>query len=162
MNQHQSNNYYTIQKASITDAQEVSELIIKSVDFFHAKNYTNEELAIWRRGYCPKNLKNQILKRDSFVIVVKNIIAGFIQFDPPEIKGFYIKPKFIGKGFGNILLHHTLEIIKANGYEHIELTSNKWTIGFYNKNGFKLTSKEIVYWENHPFVEYRMEKELLD
>lgn len=153
---------FAIRKALINDADELSSLIIKSVDFFHAKNYTDEELAIWKRGYSPNDLKNQILKRDSFVIVAKDIIAGFIQFDPPEIKGFYIKPKFIGKGFGNILLHHTLEIIKANGYEHIELTSNKWTIGFYKKNGFKLTGKEIVYWENHPFVEYRMEKDLLN
>lgn len=153
---------FAIRKALINDADEVSSLIIKSVDFFHAKNYTDEELAIWRRGYSPNDLKIQILKRDSFVLVVKDIIAGFIQFDPPEIKGFYIKPKFIGKGFGNRLLHHTQEILKTNGYKHIELTSNKWTIGFYKKNGFKLIGKEIVYWENHAFVEYRMEKDLLD
>lgn len=160
MNQHQSNNYYTIQKALITDAQEVSELIIKSVDFFHAKNYTNEELAIWKRGYSTSDLKNKIANRLSYILKVNNRIAGFIQFDNTEIKGFYIKPKFIGKGFGRILLQHLLSEIKRHGYFSIELTSNKWTIGFYEKNGFKLIGEEIVYWENHPFTEYRMIKDL--
>ena len=50
--------------------------------------------------------------------------------------------------------------IKIRGYYSIQLTSNKWTVGFYEKNGFKLIGKEIVYWENHPFSEYRMIKDL--
>lgn len=160
MNQHHSDNSYTIQNALIDDAKEVSELIIKSVDFFHAENYTNEELAIWKRGYSTSDLKNQIANRLSYILKVNNRIAGFIQFDNTEIKGFYIKPKFIGKGFGRILLQHMLTEIKICDCYSIQLTSNKWTVGFYEKNGFKLIGKEIVYWENHPFTEYRMIKDL--
>jgi GNAT superfamily N-acetyltransferase len=160
MNLQNSNNAFKIQKALIDDAQEVSELIIKSIDFFHAKNYTNEELAIWKRGYSTSDLKNKIANKLSYILKVNNRIAGFIQFDNTEIKGFYVKPKFIGKGFGRILLQYMLTEIKIRGYYSIQLTSNKWTVGFYEKNGFKLIGKEIVYWENHPFSEYRMIKDL--
>ena len=40
----------------------------------------------------------------------------------------------------------------------MELTSNKWTVDFYEKFGFEVIGEEIVYWEKHPFTEYRMIK----
>jgi len=49
---------FAIRKALINDADEVSSLIIKSVDFFHAKNYTDEELAYMEERLLSKRSKN--------------------------------------------------------------------------------------------------------
>ena len=61
-------------------------------------------------------------------------------------------------GFGKTLFNFLLSNLKENGYNHVELTSNKWTVDFYEKFGFEVIGEEIVYWEKHPFTEYRMIK----
>lgn len=148
----------TLRAAHISDAEEISALIIKSVNYFHTDGYTEHELAIWRRGYSPSKVKSQLTHRLSKVLDIEGEIAGFIQFDPPEIKGFYIKPEYSGQGLGSVLLQNMLMTLKVDGHTRIELTSNKMTVDFYKKFGFKLMDEEIVYWENHPFIEYRMIK----
>lgn len=155
-------NSFTIRKAVISDAYEVCELIKKSIDFFHTHHYSIEEIEIWKRGYTVPILEKIISKKLSYIIQIDNIIAGFIKFSAPEIKGFYIKPRFSNKGFGKQLFQYILNVVKSKGYPTVELTSNQWTLDFYKKNGFELIGEEIIHWENHPFIEYRMMKKLIN
>lgn len=151
-----------IRKPQISDAFPISKLIINCINFFHSRHYTDEELAIWQRGYSPSKVKEQLLNRQSIVLEVANEICGLIQFEFPELKGFYIHPKFIGQGFGGILLQEMLSTLKIKGSKQVELSCNKWVVDFYKKYGFELIGEEVVYWENHPFIEYRMIKKLTD
>jgi ribosomal protein S18 acetylase RimI-like enzyme len=151
---------YLIRKAEIKDANEVSELIIKCINTFHVNNYTVSELDIWKRGYTPLKVESYFSQRQSLVLVIDKEIAGIIQFEAPEIKGFYLKPKYFSKGIGRLLLEYIILIIKKDNHKVIELSSNKWIVAFYKKFGFTVKKEEIVYWENHPFIEYRMEKSL--
>ncbi len=146
-----------IMRAAIEeDAIAVSDLIIQSINFFHSENYAIQALEIWRRGYNVNKVKSQILNRKCIVLEIDGKASGFIQFDAPKIKGFYIHPKFSGQGFGGLLLQKMLSQLKLNGQEQIELTSNKLVLPFYEKFGFEFIQEEIIYWENHPFLEYKM------
>ncbi|HAQ71193.1 GNAT family N-acetyltransferase [Salibacteraceae bacterium] len=147
-----------IRATAVDDATAISKMIIRNVDHFHCDNYTAEELEIWRRGYSIFEVEKQIQNRQSFVLEYDEHIAASIQFDAPEIKGFYVDPKYKGMGFGKTLFNFLLSNLKENGYNHVELTSNKWTVDFYEKFGFEVIGEEIVYWEKHPFTEYRMIK----
>ena len=151
---------FLIRPTLAEDTEAISQLIIKSVVHFHSAAYTAEEIAIWKRGYTPELVKQQILSRESYVLVVDGETAGTIQFDPPEIKGLYLDPAFSGQGHGQQLLQHMLASLKTKGLQQVELTSNHLTVKFYEKAGFELLGKEIVYWESHPFTEYRMVMQL--
>jgi ribosomal protein S18 acetylase RimI-like enzyme len=145
-----------IRKAKMEDAVALNEMITRNVDHFHINNYTKEELAIWHRGYSVSEIETHIQNRLAFVLETKGAIRGSIQFDSSEIKGFYIDPQLENQGLGRQLFQFMLAYLIEKGEIEIQLTSNKWTIGFYEKFGFELVEKEIVYWENHPFTEYRM------
>jgi len=156
--QNQKSFLIEIRDAKDDDIPEINDLINHSIDFFHKENYHEEAINIWKRGYSPNKLKEQISNRKSLVLEVSGEICGFAQFDMPEIKGFYINPKFKGQGFGKILMEYMLAFLKKKEHKQVELTSNKLALGFYQKMGFQLLNEEIVYWENYPFIEYRMVK----
>ncbi|MEL6536683.1 MAG: GNAT family N-acetyltransferase [Bacteroidota bacterium] len=151
---------YLIRKPKLQEAAELSRLIIESVNHFHTSSYTDEEIAIWHRGYSPAKMETQISKGGTRVLEVAGALAGVIQFDAPEIKGFYLRPTYSGQGWGRVLLDHVLSQIKTEGHRRVELTSNKMAAAFYKKLGFQMVGEEMVYWENHPFVEYRMVRSL--
>ncbi len=64
------------------------------------------------------------------------------------------------KGYGKILLEFVLGRSRSNGLKYHELESNEWVIPFYEKFHFRNTRKITVTWEGHPFVEYKMVREL--
>lgn len=149
-----------IRAAQIEDAPAISNLIISSIHFYHSTHYTPHELTIWRQGYTAAKVREQIRDRQCLVILVGDTLAGVVQFEKPEIKGFYINPSFRRQGLGSSLLQDMLSRLASQGHTAVELTSNKWVVQFYEKHGFSVLGAEEVYWDNHPFWEYRMVKPL--
>lgn len=148
-------------RATIEDASAISDLIIRNINYFHIDHYTANEIEIWERGYSTVEVEHQINGRAVFVLVLEDEqICGTVQVDGSEIKGFYIDPKFAGLGLGSRLNKAIINYLKEKGIYNIELTSNKWMIGFYEKQGFKLLGKETVFWEDQPFTEFRMIKNI--
>lgn len=156
------NNSIQIREAAPTDAPAISALITNSVDHFHSTHYSEAALVAWRKGYTAEKVAHQIRSYWSLVLELEEDIGGFIQFDPPEIKGFYLEPRFSGRSLGRLLFEYLLDALAAKGYQQVELSSNAWTIDFYKKFGFQLVREEVVVWEGLEFVEYRMVKSLVD
>lgn len=154
------NHKLIIREAEINDITKINQLIIDSVDFYHSKNFTLGQLKAWKDGYSPSKLEKTIQQRLSYVLVFSNKIIGFIQFDNPEIKGFYIHPNNSRKGYGSILMQYMLDTLQKRGHQRAELTSNLMAIPFYQQMGFKIIKEEVVVWDNQPFHEFRMMKEL--
>jgi len=155
---HSDKNSINIRLAKIDDAAAISDMIVRNVIHFHTDAYTAEEIQIWLRGYSVSETQKQIQNRQTFVLESEGDIYSTIQFDSPEIKGFYVDPKYKGMGYARMLFQFMLSKLKKNGLHQIELTSNKLTIGFYDHFGFELIGEETVVWENHRFIEYRMIK----
>ncbi|HAA15603.1 MAG TPA: hypothetical protein DCE41_29400 [Cytophagales bacterium] len=153
---HPSESTPTIRPAQVADAPEISTLILASVDYFHTEHYPAEAIDSWRKGYAPHLVEQQVQKGGSWVLAVSDELAGIIQFEVPEIKGFYIHPRFSGQGFGSLLLQHMLTQVVAQGHSRVELTSNPQAAPFYLKYGFQHVGQEVVPWEGYDFLEYRM------
>ncbi len=61
---------------------------------------------------------------------------------PAFIKGLYVKPNYVGRGYGSILLNELI-----NNYNHLRLKTlktNKKAIAFYKSHGFKITGEDKV------------------
>ena len=109
----------TIESAQLDEASEISKMIIKNVNYFHVNSYTKEEIKIWERGYSISEMKKQILNKEVYVMRNNDMIYGTIQFDCPEIKGFYVNPEFKSMGFGSILLQFMLSNLRIRGYKQV-------------------------------------------
>lgn len=149
-----------IRQAKPSDSKAVSQMIMESIEHFHAENYSAEEIAIWKRGYTAETVKEQVETHKSLILIIEESCGGFIQFHPPEIKAFYLSPKFMGKGYGKQLLQQLLEELKTAGFKRVELTSTPHVKGFYINCGFQVEKEITTYWEGHPFQEYGMWKDL--
>ena len=96
-------------------------------------------------------LENKLEKYFVAEIEDKIIGAGGINFDENnktgKISWDFIDPKFQGKGVGEKLLKHRIQILKSmNNVEKITVRTSQLAYKFYEKNGFTL--KEIIkdYW----------------
>lgn len=65
------------------------------------------------------------------------------------IDDMYVIPKFRSKGIGAKMLDHVKEIAKEKKWKRINVTAptenNKYTIQFYNQNGFVFTGPKMKY-----------------
>lgn len=156
-NQTQLKHWLAIRRAQTTDADQLSGLVARNIHLAHKGHYTEEELLIWERGYSISAMKEQISHRQVFILLYNNAVCGTIQLDDREIKGLYTDPR--GAGFGSILMGFIVSHLRSEGYDWAELSSNRWSVGFYKKHRFKVLEKEIVHWEGHPFEEFRMRRD---
>ena len=62
-----------------------------------------------------------------------------------------------GKGIGKVLLQFAENIARDRGYEKISMHARKTAIGFYEKSGYKIASKEF---QEISIPHYLMEKTL--
>lgn len=64
-----------------------------------------------------------------------------------KISWDYVAPSFQGKGIGKALLRYRVELLQEMGtIEKITVRTSQFAYRFYEKNGFKLTSREKDYW----------------
>ena len=96
------------------------------------------------------------------LVEVDGEIAGTISFrkireDAGEIKRMYVKPKFRGKKFGNLMIEKVISISEENGFSKLFLDTSLFmssAVSLYKKYGFKeidsypecIVSKEL--WDN--------------
>lgn len=62
-----------------------------------------------------------------------------------------------GKGFGKVLMTYAENIARDKGYRKISMHARKNAVGFYEKMGYKIVSKEFI---EITIPHYLMEKEL--
>lgn len=150
----------TIRAAHLDDAPALSQLITNNINHVHGSNYTAKEIELWQDGYSVSEMKTQILNREVFVLENGNTLCGTIQFDAPELKGFYVEHTHRGRYFAAILMDFLLGNLKYNGYDFVQLTCNRWTIDYYKRFRFRLVEKIPMYWKGHWFEEWKMIREL--
>lgn len=88
-----------------------------------------------------------------FVAAIEDLIigAGGINFDDKgktaKISWDFINPKFQGKGVGQSLLKHRIDLLKSMAdVKTIAVRTSQLAYKFYEKNGFTLNKIEKDYW----------------
>lgn len=108
-------------------------------------------------------LENEVEKYFVVEIQGKIVGAGGINFNyynkEGRISWDFIHPEFQGKGIGEKLLNHRIELLKSmEGIEKITVRTSQSAHKFYEKNGFQLQNIIKDFWTKG-FDLYRMKYE---
>ena len=128
-----------IEKTIRTDAKELTELTIRSKSHW---DYSKQQIEKWRDDLTVS--ETYIIEKEVYKLIDnKNKIIGYYSYfkiDELNIKleNLFVEPKFIGCGYGKMLMSDFLERIKKTKSEKIILDADPNVEKFYEQIGFKV------------------------
>ena len=130
-----------IERVKTTDAEEITELTIRSKDFW---GYGKKQMEEWREELTitPKYInENQVFK-----ITKDESLIGFYAYSPMnpnivKLNFLFVEPNFIGKGYGKILMNHFLNRIENDNFKIATLNADPNAEKFYKNFGFEIVGK---------------------
>ncbi len=128
--------------ATPNDHRELTQLTFQSKAYW---NYSTDQMDEWREVLT---IKPEYIAQNQVYKLVSNhqIIAYYSFFSKSErsvlLDNFFISPKYIGKGFGRLLLLDFLERAKSEGNTSVSLYSDPHSEQFYLYFGFEVIGQE--------------------
>ena len=106
-----------IEKAIRTDAKEITELSIRSKDYW---NYGEKQIEAWREELTLT--EEYIDNNQVFKLEIEKELVGFYAYkaenkDTIKLNFLFVEPKCIGQGYGKVLLFHFLQSIEKLGFK---------------------------------------------
>ena len=125
-----------IVKATALDAQLLSDIALESKSYW---GYNSELLHSWQDDLTVT--KNMIAKLLCYKVLCDDETVGFYILNQPknatiELEFLFVKPRFIGKGFGNQLMQHAIFEAKQLNVKTITLLADPNAEAFYKSKGF--------------------------
>lgn len=139
-------------ESSVDDIDELNNIAFLSESYWgHDKNMMD----IFKKEY---SLTQEYLKNNKvFNMILDENIIGFYAFNMtqeiPELEYFYLKPEYIGKGYGRILWNEVIKFCKNNNIETFVFVAGSEVKNYYLKMGAeviktlssKLDAKRKIY-----------------
>ena len=130
-----------IEKAINIDAKELTELTIRSKSYW---NYEEKQIEKWKEELTitAKYIKeNQVYK-----LINNEVLVGFYAYNPEnntdiKLNFLFIEPKFIGKGYGKILMFDFLKRLEKTKFNRVILDADPNAENFYSRLGFSVIGK---------------------
>ncbi len=130
-----------IEKAHRIDAERITDLTIRSKNYW---NYGERQIAEWKDELTITSKyidENQVYK-----LSTNDELIGFYAFQTEndkilKLNFLFIEPKYIGKGYGKILMTDFLKRIRETDYEKVTLDTDPNAEKFYERVGFKVVGK---------------------
>lgn len=149
----------SIREAKKEDAREIAEVHIEGWKSAYKNQVPNEyleNLSVEKKFETwQDNLSNPKQGVSSFVAEEDGHVIGFCSVGPSrdkdasedtgELYAIYVEPSRVGKGVGSSLHDAGLRALQEEGYKEAVLwvlKTNKVTISFYEKKGWKLDGAE--------------------
>ncbi len=130
-----------IEKALNTDANELTELTIRSKSHW---NYSNEQIEEWRDDLTVTEI--YILEKEVYKLMNGNDLIGYysyIRLNNLDVKleNLFLEPKFMNQGLGKMLMTDFLQRIQKSKFKKVILDADPNVEKFYTKFGFKVIGK---------------------
>jgi len=130
-----------IEKANKTDAKQLTELTIRSKSHW---NYCKQQIEAWRNDLTVTS--DYLIEKEVYKLTKQSTLIGYYSFfkiSNKEVKldNLFIEPRFIGEGFGAILMKDFLQRCKDLNFERVVLDSDPNAESFYQQIGFKRIGK---------------------
>lgn len=131
----------TIEKAKNIDGNELTELTIRSKSHW---NYSKEQIAKWKNDLIVTS--NYIDEKEVYKLLLNNILIGYYSYfelngENVKLENLFIEPKFIGQGYGRLLMSDFLQRVKKAEYNKVTLDADPNAEKFYSKIGFKIVGQ---------------------
>ena len=148
-----------IEKSEKNDNLILSEITFQGKAFW---GYESEQLEEWRNELTIS--KDYIENNETFKLIVDNEIIGYysilkLENKTVKLDNLFLFPKFIGKGYGKVLMNHCIKKAKEMNMKRIILDSEPNAALFYKSFGFKVYDKLKTSIENRflPQMELNIE-----
>lgn len=127
-----------IQKAKPTDANAITALTLRSKNYW---NYGSELIESWREELTIS--ADFIENNEVYKLIDKDELVGFYIYSIENqstirLDFLFIEPKFIGKGYGKILVNDFLNRIKTTTFKSVIVDADPNAEPFYNRLGFQV------------------------
>lgn len=149
----------TIKKAITADADALTQLTVRSKSHW---GYGERQIETWRdeltltEAYLDDN--------HVYKLIVDRLLVGFYAFNAEnetdvKLQFLFVEPKFIGAGYGKMLLLDFLDRIKGSLFERILVDADPNAEKFYAKFGFQVIGqlKSTIKDRFLPIMELRLE-----
>ncbi|WP_081743192.1 GNAT family N-acetyltransferase [Acetivibrio clariflavus] len=125
---------YYIRPAEKNDVEELNRVAYESEAYW---GYDLEYMKRFEEIY--RITEDYIIANPTFVFLETNRIIGFysllVHDNKPELELFYIKPQYIGKGYGKEMWNHLIDYCKRMDIKFFYLVTSPQAKGFYEKMG---------------------------
>lgn len=130
-----------IEKVENIEAEKLTELTMRSKAYW---NYGSEQVEKWRNELTVS--KEDIDENEVYKLVVKDDLIGYYLFiklneEDVTLDRFFVDPKYIGKGYGKVLMDDCLDRLQKMGFKKVTLNSDPHAEKFYEKVGFKVVGQ---------------------
>lgn len=150
---------WKIRNAKIKEAEELTKLAAESEAYW---GYDEEFMEIYKIIYSvtPEIISENI----TYVLEEENEIRGFYVVIQEAYLGvieyFYVKPQYMGKGYGKAMWSHMGEICESLGILEIELVTCPQAKDFYTKMGAVVVKEVTSQIDNRkiPKLRYKIKK----
>lgn len=132
----------TIERATRTDSKTLTELTMRSKSHW---DYSMQQIEKWRDDLTIS--KDYITEKEVYKLIdSENKIIGYYSYFlinevKVKLENLFVEPKFIGCGYGKMLMNDFIERIRKTRTEKIILESDPNAENFYKKIGFKVIGK---------------------
>ena len=132
-----------IRKFQKKDAQELSNLICKTLREINSKDYSKEIIDKMCVHFSPESIAEIANTREVFVALDGSSIVGTAGLKDDIILSVFVASHLQGKGVGTKLMEHIENIAHQKGYKKVKLPSSITSVEFYKKLGYKKVDETV-------------------
>lgn len=131
-----------IKKSLPKDSKRLTELTIRSKSFW---DYSPNQIEKWKDDLTVS--EDYITEKEVYQLTDagEDVIGYYSYFKMDEnsikLENLFVEPKYIGCGYGKMLMNNFLERIRATNAQKVILDSDPNAENFYKKIGFELIGK---------------------
>jgi len=157
-----SNNSFEIQEAAPTDLSAILQVFEAAIRISCQKDYSPDQIEAWVAGIQNISRWEKAIQEQHFLVAeAENKIVGFASLEKGSYLDFmFVHPDYLGQGIAR-QLYQALEneALKQGSkliYSNVSITARP----FFEKQGFKVVTKNHNKLRGTELINYRMEKGL--
>ncbi|WP_072054547.1 GNAT family N-acetyltransferase [Aliivibrio fischeri] len=145
------------------NASALWDLFFNTVRKVNRKDYSNEQVTAWApESFDTDVWKSKMQSLNPFIAEIDDEVVGYSDLqDDGLIDHFFCHYQHQGKGVGNALMTHILELAKERKlprvYSHVSITAKP----FYERFGFTVVKPQRIDVRGEQLINYVMERQIL-
>ncbi|RYY62327.1 MAG: GNAT family N-acetyltransferase [Chitinophagaceae bacterium] len=126
-----------IRNAVVSDAKEISELVLENALALLKPYYSDEQWNVFARYYSVDEMEGKLKKEATFCAVKDDRIVGTVSLKDDFVLGFYTRLQHLKQGIGKTLMDHLEAFALDRGISELQLAASPIGLSFYYKYGWE-------------------------
>ena len=144
-----------VRRADASDANDISQVIIRALRETNARDYAAEIIARLERSFTPSAVEQQIKRRDVFVGLIDGRVVGTASLEGQVIHTVFVSPDVQGRGVGRLLMQAVEATARERDIQLLRLNSSISAELFYARLGYAVV-RDSFYGDERTIVMERM------